>query len=70
MERDQATELIHNLLRGMLSKNASDLFVTTGFPPAFKVDGRMTPVSSQALTSAAHSGTGAQHHERPPGGRV
>ena len=52
MERDQATELIHNLLRGMLSKKASDLFITTGFPPAFKVDGKMTPVSPQALTSA------------------
>jgi len=52
MERDQATDLIHNLLRGMISKNASDLFITTGFPPAFKVDGKMTPVSSQALTSA------------------
>ncbi len=52
MERDQATDLIHNLLRGMISKNASDLFITSGFPPAFKVDGKMTPVSSQALTSA------------------
>jgi len=52
MERDQATDLIHNLLRGMISKNASDLFITTGFPPAFKVDGKMTPVSSQALSSA------------------
>src|SRR5574340_1366799 len=50
MERDQATELIHNLLRGMISKKASDLFVTTGFPPAFKVDGKMTSVSPQALT--------------------
>jgi len=50
MERDQATELIHNLLRGMLSKKASDLFITSGFPPAFKVDGKMTPVSNQALT--------------------
>ena len=50
MERNQATELVHNLLRGMISKNASDLFITAGFPPAFKVDGRMTPVSSQALT--------------------
>lgn len=50
MERDQATELIHNLLRGMISKNASDLFITTGFPPAFKVDGRMTPVSNQVLS--------------------
>ena len=50
MERDQATELIHNLLRGMISKNASDLFISAGFPPAFKVDGKMTPVSQQVLT--------------------
>ena len=50
MERDQATELIHNLLRGMISKKASDLFITTGFPPAFKIDGKMTPVSTQTLT--------------------
>jgi twitching motility protein PilU len=50
MERDQATELIHNLLRGMIGKKASDLFITTGFPPAFKIDGKMTRVSSQALT--------------------
>ncbi len=50
MERDQATELIHNLLRGMISKKASDLFITAGFPPAFKIDGKMTPVSNQALT--------------------
>jgi len=52
MERDQATELIHNLLRGMINRKASDLFITSGFPPAFKVDGKMTPVSPQALTSA------------------
>ena len=51
MERDQATELVHNLLRGMVGKKASDLFVTAGFPPAFKVDGKMTPVSSQSLTA-------------------
>jgi len=50
MERDQATQLVHNLLRGMITQKASDLFVTAGFPPAFKVDGKMTPVSSQALT--------------------
>ena len=50
MERDQATELMHNLLRGMITQKASDLFITAGFPPAFKVDGRMTPVSPQVLT--------------------
>jgi twitching motility protein PilU len=50
MERDQATELVHNLLRGMTSKKASDLFITAGFPPAFKLDGKLIPVSNQALT--------------------
>ncbi|MEQ1837715.1 MAG: PilT/PilU family type 4a pilus ATPase [Candidatus Nitrotoga sp.] len=50
MERDQATELVHNLLRGMITKKASDLFLTAGFPPAFKVDGKLMPVSTQVLT--------------------
>ena len=51
MERDQATELVHNLLRGMVAKKASDLFITTGFPPAFKLDGKLVPVSSQVLNA-------------------
>jgi twitching motility protein PilU len=50
MERDQATEQMHNLLREMITQKASDLFITAGFPPAFKVDGKMTPVSQQVLT--------------------
>ncbi|QJQ07055.1 PilT/PilU family type 4a pilus ATPase [Undibacterium piscinae] len=52
MERDQATKFMHDLLRLMLSKNGSDLFITSEFPPAFKIDGRITPVSNQALSSA------------------
>jgi len=44
MEKDQALKFIHELLRGMVAKRASDLFITAGFPPAFKVDGKMTPV--------------------------
>ncbi len=50
MERDQATKLVHDLLRLMVSKNGSDLFLTAGFPPAIKVDGRIVPASSQPLT--------------------
>jgi len=50
MERDQAVKFIHELLRAMIAKKASDLFVTAGFPPAFKLDGKMTPVSNQSLT--------------------
>ena len=50
MERDQAVKFIHELLRAMVAKKASDLFITAGFPPAFKIDGKMTPVSNQSLT--------------------
>ena len=50
MDRDQAIKFVHDLLRGMVAKGASDLFLTAGFPPAFKLDGRMTPVSTQSLT--------------------
>ena len=50
MDRDQSVQFMHSLLRAMLSKKASDLFVSAGFPPALKIDGKMTPVSSQALT--------------------
>ena len=49
MERDQASKFMFDLLRLMTSKGGSDLFITAGFPPAFKIDGKMTPVSSQAL---------------------
>jgi twitching motility protein PilU len=50
MERDQAVKFMHDLLRAMVSKKASDLFITAGFPPAIKLDGKMTPVANQALT--------------------
>ncbi|MBV8657662.1 MAG: PilT/PilU family type 4a pilus ATPase [Burkholderiales bacterium] len=50
MEKEQATKFMHDLLRLMRQKNASDLFITADFPPAMKIDGKLTPVSSQALT--------------------
>ena len=50
MERDQALKFMQDLLRAMVSKNASDLFITANFPPAIKVDGRVTPVANQTLT--------------------
>jgi twitching motility protein PilU len=51
MERDQATRFVHDLLRLLVSKKGSDLFLTADFPPAFKVDGRVLPVSNQPLTA-------------------
>jgi twitching motility protein PilU len=52
MEREQATKFMHELLRLMVSKNGSDLFITADFPPAFKIDGKILPASNQALTAA------------------
>ncbi|MDB5790921.1 MAG: type pili twitching motility protein PilT [Massilia sp.] len=52
MERDQASKFMFDLLRLMVSKGGSDLFITAGFPPAIKIDGKMTPVSNQPLTAA------------------
>src|SRR5690606_35180108 len=49
MERDQALKFMHDLLRLMLQKNGSDLFSTTGFPPAIKIDGKIVPQSNQVL---------------------
>lgn len=50
MSDDQALGYMHNLLRMMLEKKASDLFISADFPPAMKIDGKMTPVTQQKLT--------------------
>jgi twitching motility protein PilU len=50
MERDQASKFVNDLLRLMLARNGSDLFLTAEFPPAIKVDGRVNKVSPQPLT--------------------
>jgi twitching motility protein PilU len=50
MERDQASKFVNDLLRLMVSRNGSDLFLTADFPPAIKVDGKVTKVSPQPLT--------------------
>jgi twitching motility protein PilU len=51
MEQGQAEKFVFDLLRLMLSKKASDMFITAGFPPAMKIDGKMTPVSPQVLSA-------------------
>jgi twitching motility protein PilU len=52
MEREQAMKFMYDLLRLMVAKKGSDLFISVGFPPAIKIDGKMTPVSNQSLTPA------------------
>src|SRR5215471_256561 len=52
MEREQASKFVNDLLRLMVTRNGSDLFLTAEFPPAIKVDGKVTKVSPQPLTGA------------------
>ena len=52
MERDQATKFINDLLKLLLTRGGSDLFVSADFPPGMKIDGKMTKVSPPPLTSA------------------
>jgi twitching motility protein PilU len=49
MSPEQAKKYMHNLLRMMLAKNGSDLFISNDFPPSMKIDGAMTPVGNQRL---------------------
>lgn len=41
---------MHELLRTMVQKNGSDLFITAGAVPSMKVDGMMKPLSNQSLS--------------------
>jgi twitching motility protein PilU len=50
MERDEGLKFMYQLLTMMVQKKGSDLFITAGFPPAIKIDGRVTPATTQTLT--------------------
>lgn len=50
MNPEQALKFIHDLLRAMLAKNASDLFISDDFAPSMKLYGKMTPITNQKLT--------------------
>ena len=52
MTGDNPIEVIHDMLKMMVSRKASDLFICVGFPPAMKIDGQVTPISEHALTEA------------------
>lgn len=51
MEREQAIKFMRDLLKLMVEKKGSDLFITVDFPPAIKIDGKVTPVSKTKLTA-------------------
>ncbi|MFZ2509027.1 MAG: PilT/PilU family type 4a pilus ATPase [Steroidobacteraceae bacterium] len=51
MDREQAIRLMQDLLRRMVDRKGSDLFITSGFPPAIKIDGEVRPQTEQPLSS-------------------
>ena len=46
----EALTKIYEWLRFMVARKASDLFITAGFPPAIKLNGKVTPITKQSLT--------------------
>ena len=50
MDREKAIRSMHDMLRAMVKKDGSDLFITAGAPPSIKVHGAMTTLSSQVLS--------------------
>jgi len=54
MDREQSIKLMQDLLRRMVDRKGSDLFITAGFPPAIKIDGEVRPQTDKPL-SAEHS---------------
>ncbi len=51
LDRESAAKYIHDLLQMMATNRGSDLFITSDFPPAIKIDGKISPVSPQPLSS-------------------
>ena len=50
MDREKAIKYMHDLLRLLVQKDGSDLFITAGAVPSMKVDGEMKQISNQALS--------------------
>jgi twitching motility protein PilU len=50
MDREQAIRLMQDLLRRMVDRKGSDLFITASFPPAIKIDGEVRPQTDKALS--------------------
>lgn len=53
MTSEQAQKYIYDLLKLLLEKNGSDLFLSSDFPPAMKIYGKLNQVGTQKLTPLA-----------------
>jgi twitching motility protein PilU len=51
-DEKRAIQFIHDLLELLVQQRGSDLFITVGFPPAIKSNGKLTPVSKTPLEAS------------------
>ena len=56
MDREKAIKYIHDMLRMLKTREASDLYLAAGAPPTMKVHGKLVQVAGQKL-SPAHTQT-------------
>jgi len=59
-ERLQYQTILHRMLKAMLDMKGSDLFITAGYPPAVKLNGKLvklneTPLTGEQTRKMAHS---------------
>jgi twitching motility protein PilU len=50
-EKLQYQSIVHKMLGAMVQAKGSDLFLTAGFPPAIKLNGKLTKLTENALTA-------------------
>ena len=70
MDREQSIRLMQDLLRRMVDRKGSDLFITAGFPPAIKIDGKVRPSDRPGARRGAERRARPLDHERPPDERI
>jgi len=51
MNEEQATKYVNELLKLMVGRKGSDLFLADDFPPSIKIDGKITSVAQQKLNA-------------------
>jgi len=58
---DQALGVnLHQLLRAMIEKGASDMHITTGAPPLLRIDGAIVPLKLPPLSPVDKKKAGEQ----------
>ena len=50
-EKQQYQGIVHKMLGAMVQAKGSDLFLTAGFPPSIKLNGKLTKLNETPLTA-------------------